>query len=62
MISTEKGHDRYIKDFDNKSAVSLSSIKDSVQRMQSYGIKVVQDVKESLINDLQEHTTLNILC
>ena len=33
MISTAKEEYRYIKDFDNNSVVSLSSIKESVQRM-----------------------------
>jgi hypothetical protein len=49
MISTAKEQDRCIKDFDNNSVVSLSSIKESVQRMQSYGKRFVQDGKESQI-------------
>ena len=60
MISTAKEQGRYIKDFDNNPIVSLSSIKESVQRMQSYGTRFVQDGKESQIYDLQEHPAVSI--
>ena len=61
IVSTAKEQDRYIKDFDNNSVVSLSSIKESVQRMQSYGTRFVQDEKEFQIYGLQEHPAVLIV-
>jgi hypothetical protein len=58
IVSTAKEQDRYIKDFDNNSVVSLSSIKESVQRMQSYGTRFVQDEKEFQIYGLQKYPAL----
>jgi len=60
IVSTGKEQDSYIKDFDDNSVVSLSSIKESLQRMQSYGTKFVQDGKEYQIYGLQEHPPVSI--
>jgi len=60
IVSTAKEQDSYIKDFDDNSVVCLSSIKESLKRMRSYGTRFFQDGKEFQIYGLQEYPGVSI--